>query len=701
MEDVCAHVRRYRFYLEISTLPCIRLSCYSVRMKTHFLIIGILVLIVSIIISLNIFFQQSLQVEMAEEFNKQQLLIADSIANNVSNQILLLREQAAAAAERLGREPDISLDRVGTIAAKIAADSNGLEVGVAVLSAKGDIIFRKGDGETFARISAQVRGRAGDFKDHDAFLVESDPLVAVVAPIAYRTSRIGYMVLASSMSSIASHHIKELRDLGKGNIYLLDSAGTLVFHPAQQSMIGKNINRTETSCTTCHLSFNLWQEIVRGRFGLHGRFVAPSGEDRMIAFSKPAMASTWIVFVSAPVSEITATTRQSMTFYSYLIIAILVTTITVSTTLIYFNRKRVQAEEMEHYAHELEDKVQQRTAELSSEKEKLNSIVRAIGSGLMMLDPQGLVLWTNEILTEMAGGSVVGRTCEQLCADCSVSGAHEEKNIETVIMSDMFGKKGRFFQVTTSPIRDEHNEIGGYIRLVHDVTEIRRMEEQMSSSEKLASIGRLAAGIAHEIGNPLTSVFSFVQILQEVEEDEFKKDSLKTIAFHVNRISETLKQLSGFSKMPTCETRECSINEIIETSINLIQYDKRAKDMEIIRQLSPELPPVAADGNQLSQVFVNLILNAIDAMPDGGRLTVTSGVADGAAVISFSDTGTGISHEDQTRIFDPFYTTKEKGTGLGLSVSYAIIGKMDGTLSVQSEPGKDTCFTIRLPLKRS
>jgi len=192
-----------------------------------------------------------------------------------------------------------------------------------------------------------------------------------------------------------------------------------------------------------------------------------------------------------------------------------------------------------------------------------------------------------------------------------------------------------------------------------------------------------------------------VQILQEVEEDEFKKDSLKTISFHVNRISETLKQLSGFSKMPTCEARDCSINEIIETSLNLIQYDKRAKDVEIVRNLADNLPPVSADGNQLSQVFVNLILNAIDAMPDGGRLTVSSGMVGETVVITFADTGAGIPHEDQRRIFDPFYTTKEKGTGLGLSVSYAIIEKMEGTMSVQSEPGHGTVFTIRLPVKRS
>jgi signal transduction histidine kinase len=301
----------------------------------------------------------------------------------------------------------------------------------------------------------------------------------------------------------------------------------------------------------------------------------------------------------------------------------------------------------------------------------------------------------------MAETSLIGRSCEEICAECQVSGSHEDRNIQTVIMTDMFGKKGRHFQVTTAPVRDDLGEISGYIRLIHDVTEIRRMEEQLSNSEKLASVGRLAAGIAHEIGNPLTSIFSFVQILQEIEEDEFKKDSLKTICFHVNRISETLKQLSGFSKMPVGEPKECQINDIIETSINLIQYDKRAKDVVITKDLAPELPFVMVDGNQLSQVFVNLILNAIDAMPEGGRLTVSSALRGDEIRIKFRDTGIGIPAEELSRIFDPFYTTKEKGTGLGLSVSYTMVRKMNGTITVESEVGQGTTFIIRLPARRS
>jgi len=151
--------------------------------------------------------------------------------------------------------------------------------------------------------------------------------------------------------------------------------------------------------------------------------------------------------------------------------------------------------------------------------------------------------------------------------------------------------------------------------------------------------------------------------------------------------------------MPAGEASECRINDIIETSLNLIQYDKKAKNISIVKELSPSLPEVVCSGNQLSQVFVNLILNAMDAMPDGGTLTIKSMTKGNNMIIRFEDTGMGVPKEDITKVFEPFYTTKEKGTGLGLAVSYDIIKKMNGALDIESELGHGSVFTITLPCK--
>jgi signal transduction histidine kinase len=316
----------------------------------------------------------------------------------------------------------------------------------------------------------------------------------------------------------------------------------------------------------------------------------------------------------------------------------------------------------------------------------------------VLIGNDGRIKWTNQTMREMAGRDMVGIYCEEICADCSIVGSYAVNEMQTEILYNLFGINDKYFQVTTAPVRGEDGEVHGHIRLVQDVTEMKKMEEQMMHSEKLASLGRLTAGIAHEIGNPLTSVFSFIQILKEMEQDGFKKESLETIYFHINRIAEILKQLSGFSKMPPVELKRWNVNSLIESSLSLIQYDKRAKDITIVRDLSSDMPEITTDGGQLAQVFVNIILNAADAMPDGGTLAIASRVENSAIVIDFNDTGTGIPRENLSRIFDPFFTTKEKGTGLGLAVSYSIIRKLKGNITVESEPDRGTSFRITLPV---
>jgi signal transduction histidine kinase len=224
-------------------------------------------------------------------------------------------------------------------------------------------------------------------------------------------------------------------------------------------------------------------------------------------------------------------------------------------------------------------------------------------------------------------------------------------------------------------------------------------EIDMMHSEKLASLERLTSGITSEIGNPLTSVFSFIDVLMDMEDDEFKKETLETIFFHMNRISDILKQLSSFSKTPPMELKPCKVNSLIEESLALIQYDQRVQDITVVRDLWPDMPAITMDGNQLSQVIVNIVLNAADAMPNGGILTIRSRVENNSIVIDFEDTGVGIDKENLRRIFDPFYTTKEHGTGLGLAVSYSIIKKLNGSLTVESDLNKGSRFMITLPMK--
>jgi len=678
-------------------------------MKSYLLIIGTLIVVISALITLNVFFQQSLQMEMAEQFNKQQSLLSNSIADNIKTYFYHLDEEVLLVLNILSKTGFTSQKDFDRIMGNILKEQELIKTSLGMINAKGDIIFFRGEGKASLKsVIPEIIRRAKRTSQDGTEIIEARDMVYVISPIYGQGGIKGIFFVAIKIHDIAIHFLGSIKSGNRGYAWMMDKSGTLIYHPAQPEMVGGNVYKASPGCFKCHRSFDLEKKIIEGKASVYGRHIAATGEDKILAFSSVDIGNiSWIIAISSPYSEVTQATRQSMKLYSYLIISIFITTSFVSALLIVFNKRRIKAEEvskrkeeLERYAAELEERVTERTAELAGEKEKLNTVVNAIGGGIMLIDREGVIKWSNEKIKEMTGFDVDGKSCDDICPNCSaVFGKDKQDNISTTIMSNLFGQKDRYYQVTNAPIKGVNGEIHGHIRLIQDVTEMKKMEEQIINSEKLASIGRLAAGIAHEIGNPLTSVFSFIQILREMEDDKFKKESLQTIYFHINRISEILKQLSGFSRMPAGEASECRINDIIETSLNLIQYDKKAKNVSIIKELSPSLPEVVSSGNQLSQVFVNLILNAIDAMPDGGALTIKSMTRGSDIVIRFEDTGVGIPKEDLTRIFDPFYTTKEKGTGLGLAVSYDIIKKMNGALSIESELGKGSVFTITMPYK--
>ncbi|MFZ2198826.1 MAG: ATP-binding protein, partial [Thermodesulfovibrionales bacterium] len=505
---------------------------------------------------------------------------------------------------------------------------------------------------------------------------------------------------------MARSFLGPLKSGSRGYAWMMDEKGDLLFHPTQPDMVGRNLYKTDSSCFKCHKTFDVEKKIIEGKGDNFGRYVAPTGEDKVLAFSTASVGdSRWIVAVSAPYTEVTMSIKKSMKYYSLLIIAIFLIMSVGSVLLIFFYRDKARAEELEKhekelekYAGELEEKVSQRTAELTAEKEKLNTIVSAIGIGIMLVDNEELIMWINQTMKDIAGRDITGTHCREIFKDYSIISSSEGNGMQTAVLSNLFGKSDRCFQVTTAPVKADDGGTHGYIKLIQDVTELKRQEEQMMHSEKLACLGRLTSGIAYEIGNPLTSVFSFIQILKNMEKDEFKKETIETIYFHMKSIADILTQLSVFSKMPLMELRPSKVNSLIEDSLSLIQYDKRTQDITIIKDLATDLPMITTDESQLSHVLVNMVLNAADAMPDGGTLTIRSRTKNNSIVIDFEDTGVGIDSDNLSRVFDPLFTTKEKGTGLGLAVSYRIIKKLNGNITVESEPGKGSKFVITLPV---
>ena len=236
--------------------------------------------------------------------------------------------------------------------------------------------------------------------------------------------------------------------------------------------------------------------------------------------------------------------------------------------------------------------------------------------------------------------------------------------------------------------------------LSQEVERAARMRAQMIEQEKMAEIGQIAAGIAHEVGNPLSSISSVVQMLKRGGANGAMIEKLDLIETHIRRISTTVRRVVNLARPLPDHWQPVDVAEAIDEVVQLLALDHRAKGVNITFDVPPERPKTYAIRDQLQQVFINLTLNALDAMPDGGDLTVLAEYENGSITVRVRDTGCGIPEECRSQLFEPFFTTKQpgRGTGLGLAVSQEIVCKHHGTIDYRSSVGCGTEFIVRLPI---
>jgi PAS domain S-box-containing protein len=270
-----------------------------------------------------------------------------------------------------------------------------------------------------------------------------------------------------------------------------------------------------------------------------------------------------------------------------------------------------------------------------------------------------------------------------------------------------------FTYLLVSPIIDAGETIVGYFGVHRDVTDQKNLEKQLIHAQKMESIGMLAAGLAHEVGNPLTSISSLVQVIQRTTDDEFTKEKLELIKSQITRISKIIRDLVDFSRRSAFEVQLTDVNKNLHDAVEIVRVGKKAKQVSFQESLNRGMPMLRLVPDQIEQVFINILINAVDAINErsaaasaAGKeqaakmITVTSDIEDEDIVVTIEDTGRGISEEHLPQIFEPFFTTKKvgEGTGLGLWVSYGIIKSFQGNIKADSAEGRGTVFTITLPL---
>lgn len=263
---------------------------------------------------------------------------------------------------------------------------------------------------------------------------------------------------------------------------------------------------------------------------------------------------------------------------------------------------------------------------------------------------------------------------------------------------------------TEIEMRDSNDEIGLLAdsfnemsrKMALDIEQLKNLNEQLIRTEKLAAMGTLAAGVAHEVNNPLASISSLIQMMQSnVNIDDRTKENLKLISTQISRISQVTKDMMDFARVRPAAKSGIDINQTIETSLRLASFDKSFQKLEIIKDFQNEMPKIFADSDQLQQVFLNLFLNARDAMPNGGELSIKTFLEKELINIEVGDSGFGIKDTDIKKIFDPFFTTKPagQGTGLGLAVCYGIITAHNGRIEPYTNSKGGISFLISIPAK--
>jgi hypothetical protein len=350
--------------------------------------------------------------------------------------------------------------------------------------------------------------------------------------------------------------------------------------------------------------------------------------------------------------------------------------------------------------------------ELERMRQFSENILESLNDGLAVFDRTGRVIRWNRQLEELYGvrhEDAVGRAAGDLfdapivamlraLSGDSPEGAASYK----VPLSTRHDAPRRLLvNLGATPLRDSHANVVGSIVIVEDISSRVQLEEQLQISEKMASIGLLAAGVAHEVNTPLTGISSFTQMLLESASPEDPKTQvLEKIERQTFRAAKIVNGLLNLARPAQVDSGPCDINAVINDVLSLLEHQFRTGSIQVRKELAAAAPSVQGIEHKLQQVFLNLFLNSRDAMPKGGWLTILTREDRTGAVIEVGDTGSGIPAEMLSRIYDPFFTTKEigKGTGLGLSIAYGIVQEHGGTITCDSHVGQGTRFTIRLPL---
>jgi two-component system, NtrC family, sensor kinase len=538
----------------------------------------------------------------------------------------------------------------------------------------------------------------------------------------------GVVLLVVNVTRLVEKFIAHVTSGKTGYSWIIDDKGQFLFHPDKE-FIGENAFAVREKREP-KISFDAINRIQKEKMltGQEGTGFYSSGWHRglkgkikkLIAYS-PAFLSRkdpvkfWSVAVAAPVSEVEGVIHS---LYMWQIVFQVVVVIALFAGGI-----RIILSEL-RYGKALKQEVQRAVTDLKESEERNRYLVESAEDIIVTIDKEGKIFSINLYGAdqfEKPSRELLGRNLFDFFDPKSAAiqsnllkRVFATKKSKSLEYQALIADKEVWLHANFKPLLDTKEEIHSILVIIRNITESKGIEQQLAHTEKLASLGSLAAGVAHEINNPLSIILGFTDILiEKVNPESQELEILKTIERQGLQCKKIVENLLSFARIPEKSVDFSKVNDDLEKVLVVVQNTLLMRKINLEKRFQDGLPEVRADSRQLQQVFLNIINNAIDAMAKGrGTLTITTRVADESdhVDIFFQDTGDGIAEDYLGKIFDPFFTTKGvgKGTGLGLSVSYAIINKFSGTISVveskttQKYPeNSGTIFKISLPVKRT
>jgi two-component system, sporulation sensor kinase E len=348
---------------------------------------------------------------------------------------------------------------------------------------------------------------------------------------------------------------------------------------------------------------------------------------------------------------------------------------------------------------------------LCRETALLSSILESVSDGILVVDHKGRILFLNDAAGETLGishRSLVSKRLLDHTADPELSRLFEEslRDQKAVIDRDVEARhpKRMILRVNVMPYRVGDSQPPGTIVILRDITAEKHRQAESFQSEKLEALVTLAAGVAHEIGNPLNSLAIHMQLMEREIQHLPKKsrqkltETLEVAKNEIKRLDDILRRFLGAIRPTQLHYKEVNINNLVESVLDFMYFEISEQDIAIEKEYDSRVPLALMDEDQIKQAFFNIIKNAIQAMPRGGVLRATTSLRDSHVVVTFSDTGVGVPEDKLNRVFEPFYTTKEGGSGLGLMMVYKIVKDHSGTVELTSQKGQGTTVTVSLPI---